>query len=260
MKKLGLALGAGGSRGIAHIGFLRALEENGIKPDYIAGSSMGAIVGASYAMGMTPQEMFDEIVKLKMSELFDISVNPLGNGGILRSKKMRKKLYSYYGEKTFNDLKIPFKAVTVRVSDGAVVAFDGDTNLCDAVTASSSVPTIFQPVEIGGKTYVDGGVKCRVPLQTVKEMGADVVVGVDVLGDLPIQEKKYHLASIVFRMFAILDDELTAVNVKENNPDLFIVPDMGNMVQYKFKDLDVAHDAGYKSGQEYANKIKQLLK
>ncbi len=259
MKKLGLALGAGGSRGVAHIGFLKALEENGIKPDYITGSSMGAVVGGCYAMGMSPEEMMEEINKLKPTDIFDLSLKPISGGSILRSKKLRKKLVSYYGDKTFNDLKIPFKAVATCVNDGEVVAFDGDVSVCDGVTASASVPIVFQPVEINGKSFVDGGVKCRVPIKAVKDMGAEVVVGVDVLGDLQQEDKNYHLLSVVFRMFAIVDDELTAINVKKNKPNLFLVPDLGDMPQYKFKDLGVAHDAGYVLGKKYAKKIKHLL-
>ena len=259
MKKLGLALGAGGSRGVAHIGFLKALEENGIKPDYIAGSSMGAIVGGCYAMGMNPSDMYEEITKLKPTDIFDISFNPFGSGSILRSKKMRKKLATYFEEKTFNDLEIPFKAVAVNINNGGVVAFSGETSVCDAVTASASVPLIFQPVEIDGQDYLDGGSRCRVPIEVVKEMGADVVVGVDVLGDLVVEDKKHHLLGIVFRTFAIVDDELTKISVKKHKPNLFIVPDMGNMPQFKFKDLDVAYDAGYKAGKKYAKKIKHLL-
>jgi NTE family protein len=91
-KKLGFALGAGGSRGVAHIGFLKAMEENGIVPDYISGCSMGSVVGACYAMGMSPDQMMEEVSKLKFTDIFDLSLDPFRNGALLRAKKMHKKL------------------------------------------------------------------------------------------------------------------------------------------------------------------------
>ena len=123
MKKLGFALGAGGSRGCAHIGFLKAMEEEGIRPDFVAGTSMGSVVGACYALGMSPTEMEDEVKKLKMSDILDLSINPLNNGGILRSEKLLKKLRQYIGEVKFNDLTMPFKCVATDLITGKSVIY-----------------------------------------------------------------------------------------------------------------------------------------
>ena len=86
-KKIGFALGAGGSRGVAHIGFLKAMEEMGITPDFVTGSSMGAVVGACYAIGLSPDKMIDEVLKLRFSDIFDLSLNPIGSGALLRAKR-----------------------------------------------------------------------------------------------------------------------------------------------------------------------------
>ena len=105
-KKLGFVLGAGGARGIAHIGFLQAMEEKGIKPDYITGCSMGSVVGACYASGMSPDKMKAVATSLKLNHIFDLSANIWGNGALLRANKMYEKIKECVGNVTFNELKI----------------------------------------------------------------------------------------------------------------------------------------------------------
>lgn len=259
MKKLGFALGSGGSRGVAHIGFLKAMEEEGIKPDYISGTSMGAVIGAVYAMGMTPDEMAAEVKKLKFSDIFDLSINPVGNAALLRSQKMRKKLRQYLKDLTFNDLKIPFRCVATDLLSGRAVILKDDEKVCESVVASSSIPSIFKPIRSGDKLLVDGGVTCRVPIRTVREMGAEAVVGIDVLGDVRPNDKKYNLIGVLFRMFDICDCELVKYKVEKQKPDLYLKPALGDMVQYKFKDVETAIEKGYEIGKEYADKIKELI-
>ena len=106
MKKLGLALGAGGSRGIAHIGFLKALEDNGIKPDYISGTSMGSVVGSFYAMGISPSYMIKVALSLRARDLLDLSPIAIKNGTLLKSKKMSALLHRYLHDTLIEDLKI----------------------------------------------------------------------------------------------------------------------------------------------------------
>lgn len=259
-KKLGFALGAGGSRGVAHIGFLRAMEEEGIVPDYVSGCSMGSVIGSCYAKGYTTKYMEEIVKKLKFSDLFDLSLAPIKNGALLRSKKMQKKLKQYLGKTTFGELKIPFTCVATDLIGGEVVVLgEKDREVCSSVVASSSIPTIFKPVQMDDKLLVDGGVLCRVPIDTVRSMGADVVVAVDVLGKVRKCDKKYNVFTIMTRIFDIADCELTRKNIKEKHPDLFIEPDLGDMSQYKFKEIDLAIQKGYETGKAYADKIKQLI-
>lgn len=258
-KKLGFALGSGGSRGVAHIGFLMAMEEAGIKPDYIAGCSMGSVIGACYASGMSPEKMRNEVLKLKFLEIFDLSLNPIGNGALLRAKKMRKKLTSYLKDKTISQLDIPFCCVAIDLVSGDVKKLDGEVNAVEAVAASSSIPGVFRPVQMGEAMLVDGGVKCRIPIQQAREMGAEVVVAVDVLGKLRKSNKKYNMFSVMARMFDIVDCELTEHKTKIDNPDLLLIPDLGDMIQYKFKDMENAIDVGYQMGKEKAQEIKRLI-
>ena len=259
-KKLGFALGAGGSRGVAHVGFLKAMEENGIVPDYISGCSMGSVVGACYSIGMTPEQMMAEINKLKFTDIFDLSLLPFRNGALLRAKKMHKKLKTYLKDRTFNDLDKPFTCVATDLVSGELKTLSGDIKVADAVAASSAIPAIFKPFAIDDMVLVDGGVKCRVPIKQVRDMGAEVVVAVDVLGVIRRSERKFNVFSVMFRVFDIMDANLTDTCVKENCPDIFVVPDLGDMVQFKFKDMDKAYEIGYKTGLECAEKIKELIK
>lgn len=260
-KKLGFALGAGGSRGVAHIGFLRAMEESGIKPDFIAGTSMGSVVGACYAKGLTTEKMQEIVKKLKFSDIFDLSLNPIGNGALLRSQKMRKQLEKYLGNDKFSDLKIPFACVAIDMISGkSIVLNNQDDSVCTSVIASSSIPSIFKPIQKDNMLLVDGGVLCRVPVSVVRDMGADVVVAVDVLGEVRKCDKKYNVFSVMSRLFEICDCEMVKYKIKEQKPDLFIEPDLGDMSQYKFKDIDFAIEKGYETGKNYAQKIKDLIK
>lgn len=259
-KKLGFALGAGGSRGVAHIGFLKAMDEAGIKPDYIAGVSMGSVVGACYSAGYSPDFMIDEILKLKMNDIFDLSFNPIKDGALLKAQKMRKKLSSYFVDKpTINDLDIPFKCVAVNLVDGKPVIFSGNDEVAESIATSSTIPGVFKPVFKDNMVLVDGGIKCRVPIDTVRDMGAEVVIAVDVLSPLKMGKEKYHYIGLMLRTFDVMDEEITQLKIKKQKPDLYLVPDLGDMSQFKFKDMKFAFEQGYKLGKENAGKIKKLI-
>ena len=166
----------------------------------------------------------------------------------------------YLGDKTtFNDLKIPFRCVATDLISGKAEILKDQDNLCQSVVASSAIPSIFKPVPKGEKLLVDGGVTCRVPIRTVREMGAEVVIGVDVLGKIRPNDRKYNVIGVLLRMFEIADCELVKYKVGRQKPDLYIEPDLGDMVQFKFKDMDKAIEIGYATGKEYAPKIKELI-
>ncbi|MBQ8374337.1 MAG: patatin-like phospholipase family protein [Clostridia bacterium] len=256
-KTLGLALGSGGSRGVAHIGFLQALEEAEIKPDYISGCSMGSIVGAAYASGVTPEQMRKAACSLRFFDLVDVTGKP---GGVLDTRKMRKLLTHYIGDVTFDELKIPFTCVAVDMIKQQVVQFNKG-NVLDAIVASSSIPAIFKPSEIDGMRLVDGNILTRVPVDEVKKMGADKVVAVDVLGKKSVSEKCPNAIVLLTEIVELMDNARTERYKKEhrNKYNLWLEPELGNMSQYSFKKLDFAYEQGYKLGCEYADRIKELL-
>lgn len=257
-KKLGFALGSGGARGVAHIGFLKAMEEARIKPDFITGCSMGAVVGAAYAAGYPLDKMEAAALKLRLLDL----VAPTGRrGGLFDTRKVRKLLEKHIGDIGFSDLKIPFRCVAVDMISQKVVEFS-EGKLLDAVIASSSIPSVFRPLEKDGMRLIDGGILERVPFLQVKDMGADVVVAVDVLGQRSTKEKCPTTLGVLLETIDIADNARTRIRRETyaDKIDFWIEPELGDMSQYVVKNLDFASKRGYEIGKEYAKEIKAKLK
>lgn len=261
-KTLGLALGSGGARGVAHVGFLQALEEEGIEPDFISGCSMGAVVGGCYASGMPVSKMRDIVLKLRKRDLIDLSPKPISQMSLLRSKKIRELLLAHLKVKNIEDFPVPFKCVATDLYSGTLHVFEkGEAAL--AIQASSTIPAVFRPVQFEDKLLVDGGCLCRVPVREVKAMGADVVVAVDVLKitSEPV-EKLDNILNMGLRVFDVMDAHNTALMKKRDSKyfDLWLAPEMKGMSQYLIKDLEFAFEEGYAEGKKNADKIKELLK
>ena len=259
-KTLGLALGSGGSRGIAHIGFLQALEEAGIRPDFVSGCSMGAIVGACYCAGLPLETLKEVALSLKLSKIATLNINPIRSNGLLRFNKARQLLEQYLGNITFEDLKIPFSCIAVDLAEGKVVELK-EGNVIDAILASSSIPGAFTPAVIGERTLVDGGILERVPTQEVRDMGAEVIVAVDVLGDLTQKQASPNLVDTLLRCIDIMDTRLTQRKKRSRARyiDLWLEPELGTMDQYQVKNLDFACEKGYELGVQYRDQILALL-
>ena len=255
-KKLGFALGAGGSRGVAHIGFLKAMEEAGIRPDFITGCSMGSVIGAVYASGMSIEDMEKAVFKLRLLDL----IAPTGKrGGLFETRKIRKLLERYVGNPDFSQLKIPFHCIAVDMLSQKVIEFS-EGKVLDGVVASSSIPAIFKPTERDGMRLVDGGILERVPYRYAKNMGADVVVAVDVLGWRVCREKMPSTLGVLLEMIDIMDNERTKRQKErdEEQYDIWLEPDLGDMSPYSFKQFEFARDKGYEIGKRYAEEIKKL--
>lgn len=257
-KKLGFALGAGGSRGVAHIGFLKAMEENGIIPDYIAGCSMGSVVGAAYAAGVDLDYMKNAVFKLRMLDL----IAPTGRrGGLFDTRKIRKLLEKHIGDIDFADLKIPFRCIAADMVTQKLVEFS-EGKVLDGVVASSCIPAVFQPIERDGMRLIDGGVIHRVPYGEVRNMGADVVVAVDVLGELDCSEMMPTTLGVLIETLDLMDNLRTQACKKRDKRlyDFWIEPQLGKMSQFSLKQIVFAYDKGYEIGCENAEKIKKALK
>ncbi len=259
-KKFGLALSAGGARGIAHVGFLQALDEEGLRPDCISGSSMGSIIGACYANGMSPAEMRGILQELRAGDIVNIGLAPVTKLGLMKWTKVRKLMSSHLKDCSFADLQIPFCCVAVDLKSGKLRTFR-EGSVIDAILASSSMPTVFRPVELDGTLYVDGGVLCRVPVRQVKDMGADVVVAVDVLSDVEEVENISNVFSLIMRVYDIMDANKTATDRRRTRriTDLWLEPQMQGISQYRLKYEQRIYDAGYRCGKENAAKIRALL-
>jgi NTE family protein len=190
-KKIGLALGSGSARGLAHIGVLRAIEENGIKIDLIAGSSIGALIGAVYAGGeLTALETsFKTFDWKKLVSLLDLV---LPKSGLIDGKKVMEFVSSHLIIKEIEALPIPFQAVATDILTAEqILISEGD--IANAIRASIAVPGIFTPVYDAGRILVDGGLVDPVPVSVVRAMGADFVIAIDLNHATPFSQNKKPL-------------------------------------------------------------------
>lgn len=258
MKKFGLTLGSGGARGVAHIGFLKALDENGIKPSWICGCSMGAIVGACYAKGMTPDEMIEEARKIKLFQIVALDPFPYNNRGFAQGSKMEKVIAKYLKGSTFENLNIPFSCVSYDLLEGKTI-WHTDGDLIKAVRASSNVPILFEPLKDNGRLLVDGGLNERVPVNYTRMMGAETVIAVDVLGDPRPTSNIKNLISLVMRTTDVLEYTVAKYKKEEEKANLLLQVDIGDASQYQIKTVNLAYEAGYKLGIDSIDKIKALL-
>ena len=176
--KIGLALGSGAARGLTHIGVLKAIEEKGIQIDYISGSSIGALIGAVYAIGMPVEEIERIALQTNWKLMAKIFSPTLSLSSLVNANYLSEFLSTWFGNKTFNDLKIPFSAITTDIQTGKMVVIEkGD--LLSAIRASISIPIIFSPVTLGKYKLVDGGLVNPTPVDIVKKKGMDKVIAVN---------------------------------------------------------------------------------
>ncbi len=174
--RIGLALGGGAARGFAHIGVIQVLEEAGVKVDFVAGTSAGSLVAALYASGKSGPEMAALALSMDEGAITDWS---FPGRGLIRGEALARYVREHTGAKPIEQMRLPLGIVATDLDSGAAILFQrGDTG--SAVRASSAVPAIFQPVKIGTREYVDGGLVSPVPVRFARQMGAEIVVAVDI--------------------------------------------------------------------------------
>jgi NTE family protein len=189
---IGLALSGGAAKGLAHIGVIKALEEAGIQVDFIAGSSMGALVGAAYAAGVSIDTLEKIAVESDWKTVSKLFVPGLSPSGFIDGVKVKEFLSTLYGDKKIEDLPIPFCATAADIATGRLYIINKGS-LLEAVRASISIPIVFTPVKYKDVYLVDGGLVDPLPIDVVKEMGADYIIAVHVRhGRLP-SEKGVHI-------------------------------------------------------------------
>jgi NTE family protein len=222
-KKIGLALGSGGIKGMAHIGVLKTLEKNNIPIDFIAGSSIGAWIGAHYALHKDIKRLEEVTVGSKWEKLLAL-IEPTLGGGIMKGAKMEVLLAEWLEESNFSDTQIPLKIVATDLRSGDEVLFDSGP-LASAIRASISVPSFFRPMEYQGKVLVDGGLVNPVPDNIVKHMGADIVIAVNInsfkSNGLELA-KNVSVANVTYRSFQLLRHYLAQYTM--NDADIIIEP------------------------------------
>ena len=186
MKKIGLALGSGSAKGLAHIGVLKVIDEEKIPIDFIAGTSIGALIGVVYASGLSTGEMEEIALNIDKKQITSFFTPTIPYSGLVEGKRITEFIKSIIGNPNIEDLKIPFAAIATNVLNGRKVMITKGSAV-EAVRASISIPGIFTPCKHNGDFLVDGGLVDPVPVNCVRDMGADYIIGVNVV---PLPEKK----------------------------------------------------------------------
>ncbi len=217
---LGLALGGGFARGIAHIGVLKVLEEEGIPVDYVAGTSVGAIIGAGYCSGMTAAELADMARTLRFADFARLT---LSRYGFYNSDRMVRFFARVLKQHTFEDLKIPLAITATEFRTGEAAVFTTG-RLVDPIRASCAYPGMFLPVEIDGHSYIDGMLAYAVPTTPLRQMGADRVIGIYLSAHWNNSKPPRHLFEVIGQCFSIAQAKLAESWKKDAN--LVIEPDV----------------------------------
>lgn len=252
--RLGLALGGGAARGFAHIGVIQELESAGIRPDLLAGTSAGSLVAALYASGMTGGELESVALRMQEVEITDWSLPILGRG-LLRGEALARYVRKAVDGKLLEQMVLPVGVLATDLRSGRGVLFRrGDTAL--AVRASSAVPGVFSPVRIGDTDYVDGGLTAPVPVRQAREMGAEVVLAVDV-SSVPEHNDATGNLQALLQTFAIMGQNINRHELAA--ADLVLKPALNGMSGADFSARQRAIEAGRQAMRAAMPQLKQVL-
>jgi NTE family protein len=231
--RIGLALGGGAAKGFAHIGVIKMLEASGIHPDVVSGTSAGSVVGALYASGMDAFQLQETAFSLDQASVRDVS---LFSGGLVKGQKLQDYVNQLVGNRPLEKLDRPFAVVSTELETGERAVFvRGNTG--QAVRASSSIPGVFEPVAIGGKHYVDGGVVSPVPVDAARQLGADIVIAVDI-STRPDGSNPDGMLNIVGQSIGIMGRKLAEQELAR--ADVVIRPKVGMIGPTDFDQKNVA--------------------
>ncbi len=247
--RIGLALGGGAARGFAHIGVIQVFEENGIKVDLVAGTSAGSLVAALYASGKNGKEMQALSDTMDEGAITDWSF-PLR--GLIRGEALARFIRDKTGGKNIEQMAVPLGIVATDLSDGSSILFrSGDTGT--AVRASSAVPAVFQPVRIGQREFVDGGLVSPVPVRFAKEMGATLVVAVDITSP-PEKDPPGDAFRMLMQTFSIMGRSINMFELRD--ADVVIRPKLDGVGSADF----TARRRAVQAGREAAQAILPILR
>ena len=237
--KIGLALGGGAARGFAHVGVIAVLEEAGIKPQLVVGTSAGSLVAALYASGKTSAQLQQTALNMDEVAITDWMLPIIGRG-MFRGEALGRYVNELLAGRLIENMAIPLGIVATDLGNGQAVLFQkGDTGT--AVRASSAVPAVFVPVKISGREYVDGGLVSPVPVRFARQMGADVVIAVDISSP-PEGNTADGTLQILLQTFAIMGKSINDYELK--GADLVVRPSQAGLKSADFSSRQRAIDAG----------------
>lgn len=239
---IAIALGGGGAKGFAHIGVLKVLESHGIKPKIVTGTSAGSFVGSIYASGKTPFQLQQIALQLKESDIRDLTLN---RQGVVLGQKLQDYVNRQIANKPIEQFPIRFAAVATRLDNGKRADFIKG-NAGQAVRASCSIPNVFVPTTIGGTKYVDGGLVSPIPVQTAQDMGADIVIAVDISAR-PVEGKSLSMFGLLDQTINIMGQQ--SINNELNRANVVIQPKVGHLGTLDLKASNQSILEGEKAAQ-----------
>ena len=240
--KIGLALGGGAARGFAHVGVIQVLEEAGIRPDFVVGTSAGSLVAAIYASGKNGAQLQRVAETMEEATIADWTI-PLFSRGVLRGDALARYVNTQVSGKLIEDMPLPLGIVATDLNTGGDVLFQrGDTGT--AVRASSAVPAVFQPVKISGHEYVDGGLVSPVPVRAAKKMGAELVIAVDI-SSAPEGNLAGGTLEILLQTFSIMGKSINTFELRD--ADVVVRPALNGVSSSDFSARKRSIEAGRKA-------------
>lgn len=250
----GLALGGGAVRGAAHLGVLSVLEEEGLEPSCVAGTSVGAILGAGFASGISVAELMDGFRRIRWFRLVSLSLHPATSLSLLDSSGLETLLRNDFGLSNFSELRLPFAAVACDLGTGeAVVIREGD--LVEAVLASSALPGLFPPVRRDGRLLVDGGIASNLPIRATRELGADRILAVDLLADTLEDDPDNFLEVWQHSLYQMIRGQ----NPRPGPGDVILVPRVAPYSFTDFGEVDDLYEAGRDAALDALPRLKSLV-
>jgi NTE family protein len=254
---LGLVLGAGAARGFAHVGVIKALESQGIYPDIVVGSSAGSVIAALLASGATGNDLNRLALSLDEATIADWGLPFVGRfGGLIKGDALQNMVNREVQNKTIEQMRIPLGIVATELQSGKGVLFrSGNTG--QAVRASCSVPGVFQPTVISGKEYVDGGLVAPVPVSYARQMGATIVIAVNISSE-PVHQDASGTFGVLQHTISIMQKSINQFELK--SADIVITPQLKQMSSGDFKSRNAAILAGEAAAQEQMGLIKERLR
>lgn len=257
---IGLALGSGASLGLAHVGVLKVLEDNGIPVDILAGTSMGALIGALWASGKTTTEIESMLSQFKKRiATFRLADLTWPKKGLIKGREVKRFLVSQFGKKTFYDLKLPFKIITCDIETREEVVLE-EGSLADAVMASISIPGVFEPVKIGGRLLVDGGIINPLPTNVLMRSGVAKIIAVNTLpspGNIQKMKKKdFNIFDVIVN--SVQASEYLLAEASCQNADIAMHPILETVDWYEFYEEANVIQRGQDEALKYLPQLKEL--
>ena len=261
MKRIGLALGAGGAKGLCHIAFLQALDELGVRPAVIAGSSIGAVIGGFYAAGVSGARLEQLVKDIGFRDLYKIVLDfsILSNSAIFKGKGVEDFLSREIPARTFEEVEIPLKVVATNFWDRRPVVFESG-NLITAIRASIALPAIFEPVLWNDLVLVDGGAVNPLPYDLIRQE-CDLTIAIDVSGEKTYapEDPVPNMVESILSTFQIMQASIVAAKKQLSPPDIYIKPALTNIRVldfYRYKEIL----AGVQDEvQQFKDTLKNLL-